>query len=119
MASKVPGLVITVPPTAKLPCSWMISGSRMSFRLVVVHAETITLVAISKSADDLRCFVSIDLSLFSPSLLLVTRPLVLFVGHLLHPVDDLAVQLFLDGDMRHGCRRRGAMPMLFARWAPD
>src|SRR6058998_3363204 len=55
----------------------------------------------------------------SPSLLLVARPLVLLVGHFLHPVDNLAVQLFLDGDMRHGCRRRGAMPMPFARRAPD
>src|SRR5437588_4113928 len=27
MGSKVPGAVVTDPPTAKLPCSWIISGS--------------------------------------------------------------------------------------------
>src|SRR2546422_11411744 len=54
----------------------------------------------------------------SPSLLLVARPLVLLVGHFLHPVDNLAVQLFLDGDMGHGRARRRPMPMLLARRAP-
>src|SRR5439155_14464178 len=52
-------------------------------------------------------------------LLLVARSLVLFVRHFLHPIDDLAVQLFLDGDMRHGCGGRGAVPMLLARRARD
>src|SRR2546425_10552306 len=63
MTSKVPGLVITVPPTAKLPCSWMISGTGLSFRLIVVHAEATMPAAISKSAlNDLRCFAFIELS---------------------------------------------------------
>ena len=44
---------------------------------------------------------------------------VLFVGDLLHPVDDLAVELLLYGDMCHGRGGRRAMPMLFARRAPD
>src|SRR5437867_12797406 len=44
---------------------------------------------------------------------------VLFVGDLLHPVDDLAAQLFLDGDVSHRGGRRGAMPMLLAGLAPD
>jgi len=35
----------------------------------------------------------------------------LFVAHLFHPVDDLTVELFLNGDMRHGRGRRGIMPM--------
>src|SRR5712691_5136681 len=48
-----------------------------------------------------------------------TRGLVLFVADLLHPLDDFAVALFLNGDMGHGRGRRGAMPMLFFRRAPD
>jgi hypothetical protein len=43
----------------------------------------------------------------------------LFVADLLHPIHGLAVALFLDGDVRDGRSRRGAMPMLFARWEPD
>src|SRR5882762_10117829 len=53
------------------------------------------------------------------SLLLIARPLVLLVGDLVHPVDNPAVELFLDRDMRHRRGRRCAMPMLFARRAPD
>ena len=30
---------------------------------------------------------------------------VLLVGHVLQPIDHLAIQTFLDGDVRH-CRRR-------------
>src|SRR5262249_18307852 len=44
---------------------------------------------------------------------------VLRVANVLHPVDDLAVERFLNCDMRHGRRRRCAMPMLFARRKPD
>ena len=45
--------------------------------------------------------------------------LVLLVGDLLHPVDRLAVEPLHDGDVRHGRRCRGAVPMLFTRRAPD
>jgi hypothetical protein len=41
--------------------------------------------------------------------------LVLFVADLFHPVNRFAVELFLNGDVRHRRRRRGAMPMLLAR----
>ena len=44
---------------------------------------------------------------------------ILFIAHLLHPLDDLAVKLLLDRDMRHRCSRRGAMPVLLARREPD
>src|SRR6059036_4183328 len=47
------------------------------------------------------------------------RRLVLFVADLLHPVDDLAVEVFLDCDVGHGGVRRRAMPVLLARRAPD
>src|SRR5207244_10513066 len=47
------------------------------------------------------------------------RRLVLFVADLLHPVDDLAVEVFLDRDVGHGGGRRRAMPVLLARRAPD
>src|SRR6476646_8468667 len=45
--------------------------------------------------------------------------LVLLVTHMLHPVHHLAVFLFLNGDVRHGRRRRSAMPVLLARRKPD
>src|SRR5260221_13591275 len=47
------------------------------------------------------------------------RAEVLFVADLFHPVDDLAVELFLNGNMRHGRGRRGTMPMLLAWREPD
>src|SRR2546422_11604800 len=47
------------------------------------------------------------------------RRLVLFVADLLHPVDDLAVEFFLDCNVGHGGVRRRAMPVLLARRAPD
>jgi hypothetical protein len=50
---------------------------------------------------------------------LLTSYLILFVAYLLHPVDRLAVELFLNGDMCHGRSRRGTMPMLFTRWYPN
>src|SRR3989442_13865399 len=53
-----------------------------------------------------------------PALLLMGC-VVLLVADLLQPVHDLAIELFLDGDMGHGGSKHGAMPMLFARRAPD
>src|SRR5262249_24319824 len=44
---------------------------------------------------------------------------VLFVADRFHPVHRLAVELFLDGDVRHGRGRRGAVPVLLARREPD
>ena len=36
------------------------------------------------------------------------------VGDFFHPVDDFAVERFLNGDMSHGCCWSRAMPMLLA-----
>ena len=47
------------------------------------------------------------------------RILVLFVADVLHPVDYFAVLLFLDGDVGHGRRWRGAVPVLLAGGEPD
>ena len=44
---------------------------------------------------------------------------VLFVGNLFHPVDSLAVERFLDGDVLHRGVRGGAMPVLLARREAD
>src|SRR2546427_4189008 len=44
---------------------------------------------------------------------------VLLVADLFHPVDDLGVEFFLDGDVRHFAVRRGAMPMLLSRRTRD
>src|SRR2546422_864540 len=53
------------------------------------------------------------------STIFLARAGVLLVGHLLHPVHDLAVQLLLDGDMRHCGVRRCAVPVLLARRTPQ
>src|SRR5689334_8173077 len=44
---------------------------------------------------------------------------VLLVADLFHPVDGLAVELFLDGDVRHRRGGRCTVPMLLARREPD
>ena len=44
---------------------------------------------------------------------------VLFVADLFHPVNGPAIELLLDGDMRHGCAGCSAVPMLFAGRKPD
>src|SRR5438445_6976068 len=43
---------------------------------------------------------------------------VLLIAHLFQPFDVPAVDRLLNGDMRHGVRRGGAMPMLHARRRP-
>jgi hypothetical protein len=43
---------------------------------------------------------------------------VLFISDVLHPLDHLAVKRFLNGDMSHRGRRRGAVPMFFVRRKP-
>src|SRR2546428_12729192 len=43
----------------------------------------------------------------------------LIVADLFHPVDDLALECFLDGEVRHGAGRRRAVPMLFSRRTQD
>src|ERR1039457_2379919 len=45
--------------------------------------------------------------------------LVLFIADLFHPVNRFAVELFLNGDVRHGRGWRSAVPMLLARREPD
>src|SRR5438876_2878888 len=45
--------------------------------------------------------------------------LILFVADFLHPVDGLAVEPFLNRDVRHGGGWRGAVPMLLAWRKPD
>src|SRR5712692_11478352 len=60
-------------------------------------------------------------SLF-PSLRFCIAPpdvLVLRAANLLHPVHGLAVELFLNGDVRHGGRCPGAVPVLLTWRNPD
>src|SRR6266849_10246204 len=53
----------------------------------------------------------------------IVRPLflyaVLFVADLLHPINHLAVLLFLNGDVRHSGRLPSPMPVFLFRWEPD
>src|SRR6184192_2485685 len=44
---------------------------------------------------------------------------VLLVADLFHPFHGLAIELFLNGDVRHGGGCRGAVPMLLTRRNPD
>jgi NADP-dependent 3-hydroxy acid dehydrogenase YdfG len=45
----------------------------------------------------------------------MASPAILFVAHVLHPINDFAVEVFLDRDVRHAGCRRGSMPMLLAQ----
>src|SRR4051794_20974156 len=54
-----------------------------------------------------------------PSILTCDTAEILLVGYRFHPLDVLAVQRFLDGDMRHRRGGGGAMPMLVLPRAPD
>jgi hypothetical protein len=45
--------------------------------------------------------------------------LILFVADLFHPIGVLAVELFNDGDVRHGGSGSRTVPMLFTAWKPD
>jgi hypothetical protein len=44
---------------------------------------------------------------------------ILFITHLFHPFDDLAVERFLNGNVRHRGGRRRAVPVPHAGWKPD
>ena len=44
---------------------------------------------------------------------------VLLVTNVFHPLDNLPVQAFLDGNVGHGRSRRGPMPVFHSRWNPD
>src|SRR5438128_10302875 len=52
--------------------------------------------------------------LFSPS-----SSLILFVADLFQPVGGLAVETFLNGDVRHGRGCRGTVPVFLTRLEPD
>jgi hypothetical protein len=45
--------------------------------------------------------------------------LILFVADLFHPVDNLTVELFLNGDVRHGRSWCGSVPVFLAEREPD
>jgi hypothetical protein len=45
--------------------------------------------------------------------------LIWFAADLFHPVDNLAVELLLNGHVRHGRGRRGPMPVLLTGRKPD
>src|SRR5712692_8193543 len=49
----------------------------------------------------------------------VRLPAILLVADLFHPVDNFPVELFLNGDVRHGRGRRSPMPVLLAGREPD
>src|SRR5262245_60625531 len=44
---------------------------------------------------------------------------ILFVADLLQPLDGLAIEPFLNRDMRHRGRRRRTVPVFFSRREPD
>src|SRR3954454_10797582 len=44
---------------------------------------------------------------------------ILVIRNMLHPINGLAVELFLDGDVAHGRRRRSAVPVLLTWREPD
>lgn len=38
---------------------------------------------------------------------------ILLIGNVLHPVCSPTILVFLNGDVSHGCGRRGSVPVLF------
>src|SRR5437879_1904812 len=64
-------------------------------------------------------FPSLRFFIVFPSRQSLSSGPVLLVADLFHQVDCFAVEPLLDGDVRHGRRRRRAMPVLFARRKPD
>src|SRR5438552_2603137 len=60
-----------------------------------------------------------SVAILSISLLRLQASPVLFVTDLLQPVNCLSVEMFLNGDVRHGRGRRGAVPMLLTWRKPD
>lgn len=44
---------------------------------------------------------------------------ILFVAHFFHPINDFAIEIFCNGDVRHGRGGRSAVPMLFAGRKPN
>jgi hypothetical protein len=62
--SKAPGAVVTDPPTAKLPCSRIISGPGLFFPASCALAELMKAAAISQSTmKDFRYFLLIGFAL--------------------------------------------------------
>jgi hypothetical protein len=53
------------------------------------------------------------------SLVMTRSGLALFVADFFQPVNDFAVERFLNRDVRHGCGWRGAVPVLLAGRKPD
>src|SRR5437016_2472178 len=61
MGSKVPGAVVTDPPTAKLPCAWIIRGSGLLLLVSCAPAEVKRQAVISQSAmKDFQCFLLME-----------------------------------------------------------
>src|SRR6266568_1665524 len=48
----------------------------------------------------------------------VSTQLLLESDRIVHPIDRLAVELFLNGDVHHGCGCCCAVPVLFTGWEP-
>src|SRR5438309_9501174 len=69
-------------------------------------------------ANVARAIQNSCLHLLSPCWAISELFAVLLVGDLLHPIDVLAVEGFLYGNVGQCGRRRGAVPVFQARWKP-
>ena len=74
--------------------------------------------AASSRSGDLEYHLENYLAGLSRRLFGLRAGLILLVGHLFHPVDDVAVEPFPDGDMGLGQRCRSTVPMLLAGRKP-
>src|SRR6266704_2278450 len=108
-------MAIALPP---LPVSSLASDWRRSTR----RAPSTTLAPCaerSRAVASPSPLLAPVMTTTFPAMLLLIRAFVLLVRDLLHPVDDLAVERFLNGDMGHAGGRHRAVPMLFTRRARD
>ena len=61
---------------------------------------------------------SVNLAVGPYAPFLPSTAVVLLVADVFQPLDRLAIELLLNGDVRHRRRRRRAVPVLFTRWKP-
>src|SRR2546422_10601719 len=73
----------------------------------------------SEHTRSLSCILRVSVPLWRVPFFTSPLSLILFVADFFHPFDGLAVELFHNGDVRHRCGLRGAVPMLFTRRAPN
>jgi hypothetical protein len=90
-------------------CGW---NDKTVTRSRAPHLATLSCPPLQCSHLPLKCLQGETVTRYRRvTLLAPVSGAVLFIADVLHPIDDLAVERFLNSDMRHRGRRRGAVPV--------